>query len=77
MKAFVFENVDKVSENYHEGGGLFIIAESEEQAKELIEKEKYIEVTDKEWETVLTFDLDEREKQYNKSIIVFPDAGCC
>lgn len=48
MKIFVWEILDEVSDNYHCGGGLMVVAQDEKRAKELIEAEPYDEVTEKE-----------------------------
>jgi hypothetical protein len=74
MKIFIFQRLDKVSYNYHEEGGLVVVAENAEQVKELIEKEGNIEITDKEWKDVITYELMDNEKP---RVFVFPDAGCC
>ena len=75
MKIFIFEQVEQLTDNYHGGGGLVIIAESEEHAKELIKADKYINPSDEEWWSAAVYRLDE----YNISptYYVFPDAGCC
>ena len=49
MKIFIFEQVEQLTSSYHGGGGLVIIAESEEHAKELIMADKYINLSDEEW----------------------------
>jgi len=74
VKAFVFDYVEEVSAHWHTGGGLLIVAESIARAKELIEKEQYVKVTDKEWEKVITIDAQSYEEE---RLITFPDAGCC
>ena len=74
MKIFIFEYIDKCSNNYHDGGGLVIIAKDTSHAKELIRKEPFIEVTVKEWEKVETFILLGNE---TPKIWTMPDAGCC
>ena len=74
MKIFVFERIDKCSDNYHEEGGLVVIAKDVEQAKELLKTDNSIEVTDEEWQNVESFALvDNVEPKF----WVMPDAGCC
>lgn len=46
MYIFIFESISEVSENYHPGGGLVIIAESREKAVELISKNQYIKISE-------------------------------
>lgn len=35
MKVFVWNDVDKVSNRYHEGGGVVVFADTEERAREI------------------------------------------
>jgi hypothetical protein len=74
MNMFVFQCNDQVSENYHSGGGLMVIAKNADHVKELIEKDEFIEITNEEWEKVVVFELKNEEEP---RIFVFPDAGCC
>lgn len=74
MKIFIFEDINKVSNRYHEEGGLVIVANNKSHAKEMIEKEKYVEVTEKEWEDVIEYDII---GNHEPKLITFPDAGCC
>ena len=74
MKMFVFEYNGQVSENYHAGGGLMVIAKDKDHVNELIKKEEYIEIKDSEWEDVIVYDLKNDEEP---RVFVFPDAGCC
>lgn len=71
---FVFTRIDQVSDNYHAEGGLMIVANNQEHAKEMIKEEKDIEITNEEWEDVKVYDL---AGDYKPRIFVFPDAGCC
>lgn len=74
MKIFVFERIQKCSSNYHKEGGLVIIADDMEAAKELIKTDGDIVVTDAEWEKVESFEL---AKLVTPKYWVMPDAGCC
>jgi|SRR5579875_864282 len=74
MKMFVFQYLEQVSENFHAGGGLIVIAKDEEHVKELILNEEFIEIKDAEWKDVVVYELKNEEKP---RIFVFPDAGCC
>ena len=74
MKIYVFERIDKCSDNYHEEGGLVVIAKDVEHAKKLLKSDDSITVTDKEWGEVESFALaDNVEPKF----WVMPDAGCC
>ena len=74
MRMFLFHRIDRVSSNYHEEGGLVIVARDEAHARELIGNDEYIKPTDEEWGKAVAYDLsgDPEPKVY-----VFPDAGCC
>lgn len=74
MKMYIFENLRKVSDRCHTGGGLVIIAENKTHARELIKKEKYVFVNREEWKEVREYDI---KGLHRPTIIVFPDAGCC
>ena len=74
MKIFVFQRIDTCSDNYHEEGGLVVIAKDVEHAKELLKTDNAISVTDEEWKNVESFALaDNVEPKF----WVMPDAGCC
>jgi len=74
MNIFIFEDISKVSGVYHSEGGLVIIANDINHAKEVIMDDHWIRITDKEWEAVESFDLkDNVEPKY----WVMPNAGCC
>lgn len=74
MKIFIFEDIDKVSNRYHEEGGLVIVANNKSHAKEMIVKEKYVCVNEDEWDKVREYEL---KGTYEPELITFPDAGCC
>ena len=71
MKIYIWKRLNNVSSNFHSDGGLVIIAESLEKAKELVSQDKYI-VINEEPDIVLEIE-DSAVPEY----IVFPDAGCC
>jgi len=74
MKVFIFEVIDKVSGSYHEGGGLVIVANDIEHAKELISADSQIAVTEEEWSKVEYYELTEKVEP---KFWTMPDAGCC
>lgn len=71
---FVFNYLEKVSDYYHAGGGLAVVAEDEAHVKVLVEADEHVTISDKEWEKVSVYELKNEEKP---KIFVFPDAGCC
>lgn len=84
MKLYILEAVERCTDNYHDGGGLVIIAEDLHHAKQMIEKvnrdridnqqSHLYTITTEQWHgarELILFSPAEPE------IIVFPDAGCC
>ena len=74
MKIFIFETISQCSSRHHSKGGLVIIADDINAAKQLISGNKYISITDKEWEGVESFELSQT---VTPKYWVMPDAGCC
>jgi len=77
MKLFLWESVDGVSSNYHDEGGVVIIADSLEHARELWNEERYrkdceIHVVDPDAVYVLDPNCIWAPTTY-----AFPNAGCC
>lgn len=74
MKIYIFKYIDQVSNREHSGGGLVIIAKDIESAIGLVAVDKSIEITDKDWSQVESYELNENaEPKY----WVMPDSGCC
>jgi hypothetical protein len=74
-KMFVWENANGVSSNYHDDGGVMIIADNLDVARQLFEKtggtSKKSEVLKCEPD-YMTSVVSEEDK-----IFIFPNAGCC
>lgn len=74
MKIFIFKEVEKLTENWHGGGGLVIIAPDMIHVLEMALAHEII-LSQDEIENVLVFDLKAADIQ--PQIFIFPDAGCC
>jgi hypothetical protein len=74
MKIFIIYG-SQVSSNYHTGGGLVVIAENEEKAKELLLPHTEIQISNDEWKRSESFDL--KDENTEAKFWVMPDAGCC
>jgi hypothetical protein len=71
---YIFEEVEFLTNSYHEGGGLVVIASDLDELKELVKVDKYIHLTESEIDSAKIFELkDSPPSEY----FVFPDAGCC
>lgn len=70
MKMFIWESVSGLTCNYHDGGGLVVVASSLARARELAPgKSDALTV-----EPDKTYTLADSEEERT---FVFPDSGCC
>lgn len=76
MKAFIFDYVDNLTERYHSGGGLVVIAENKDAVRRILTEQKYedVKLSDDEWTKVIIYDLS---GPVEPAVYIFPDAGCC
>lgn len=72
MKVFVWQNVRKVSENYHEGGGVVVFAEDEAAARALANAVFGCALSDDETPDDVRDVIGGEPRVY-----IMPDAGCC
>ncbi len=75
MKIFIFEEVEELTDRYHPGGALVVIAENETEARELIKTDQNIKLSKEEWEEVIIYNL--KDETVLSRMFIFPDAGCC
>ena len=72
MNLYVWKNVEKVSGNYHDEGGIMVIADTLDAARELIK------ASAPEGCGAVTEEPDPvRKCDGPETVLVFPDAGCC
>lgn len=76
MTIFIFSYLDHVTNSYHSGGGLAIIAESLDAAKDIVKSIPEVVVTDDDWNLASVYELDPNI-EYQPKAWIFPDAGCC
>lgn len=73
MKLFIWDYVSNATGNYHDEGGIIVIAETLDRAREMIGAAKEREACE-----ALTKDPDlTRECEGPEHIAVHQDAGCC
>lgn len=83
MKIYIWEQKDNITDRYHSGGGLLVIAESKAQAIEMIESKKegavrdYVDIEIAEDFTFEDPDYEFEIEASEPKIIVFPNTGCC
>lgn len=78
MKLFIWENVEYLTTNYHDSGGLVIMAETLERARELVPAHtdddgnpRICEAMTQPPDAALTVESEQER------VWIFPDAGCC
>ena len=71
MKIFIWKSIEKATDNYHEGGGLAVIAISEEKARLLAAAEgAKLKAEEKPDFICKIVGADEM-------VMIFPNSGCC
>lgn len=70
MKLFVFDYISDLTNSYHSGGGLIVVAEDLEAAKAVNPN-----IRDQQPDKV--FDLPKKHDKDAGYQTVFPDEGCC
>lgn len=73
MNIYIFEGIQNLTNNYHSGGGLVVIADSIESALGLAQSED-VQFTGEEIESVQIYSLKGKAEP---KVFIFPDAGCC
>lgn len=73
MKVFIWHNVE-VTENYHSGGGLVVIANDEKEARDSANKVIGVNLLAEEAPDVIEYLLKDSTKPV---VYIHPDAGCC
>jgi hypothetical protein len=74
MKIFIFKRIEQASSSYHPEGGLVVIAQDVEAAKELLKSDEDIFITEDEWMNVEQYDLLGNPEP---KFWVMEDSGCC
>ena len=78
MFIVILENLAAVSDHYHHGGGLAIVASSFEEALALANARPGVEITVEDIKAALKEgNLYEVKEHHLPKVYVFPDAGCC
>ncbi len=72
MKVFIWDYVDKCTDNYHEEGGVVVFAEDEKRARELANAEDGCCIRDDEMPAEVR-NVDGGEER----VFIMQDAGCC
>jgi hypothetical protein len=73
LHVYIWESVSDLTDNEHNGGGLVVVAESLERAREICEANVEVkQFPSEEPDCVLLVPDTSSERIY-----VFPNAGCC
>lgn len=69
MKIFIWENVNALTDNWHDSGGAAIIAENLEEARKMLPEKCEAQTYRPDYESDIS---SEEPKSF-----IFPDSGCC
>ena len=73
MKIYVFEYLSGITDNYHDGGGLVVVAKDMREVKKLVSALPDVgDLSQLKADAVYKVDGPAESK-----VFVFPDAGCC
>ena len=72
MRVFVWQSVDKCSDNYHRDGGVVVFAENEARARELANQQPGCAIRADEMPDEVR-DIAEGAAR----VFIMPNAGCC
>jgi len=75
MKLFVWNYVERASDNYHDCGGIVVIADSLERAREIVAERTGKD--DKPCEAMTKIPDLTRDCEGPEYVAIHPDAGCC
>ena len=73
MKIWLFEYAH-VTDSYHSGGALMVIAETRGQVEHLLTAYPGVKLDEEDWENVRTFPT---HSYIPTEVFIFPDSGCC
>lgn len=73
MKIFIWERVDRATNNFHSAGGVMVVAENIEHAMKLAEGQG-VTFSSKYDSPYIEYEL---QGDNEPNVIIFPDAGCC
>ena len=72
MKVFIWQRVEKCSDNFHEEGGVVVFADSEARARELANQQPGCAIRADEMPDEVRDVAKGAER-----VFIMPDAGCC
>jgi len=72
VKVFVWQRVNKCTDNWHEEGGIVVFAETEDRARELANAKDWTDIKSSENPDAVRECGDGPEQ-----VFLMPDAGCC
>lgn len=88
MNLYVWKDIEGgLTNNYHSGGGVLVVADSIEEARKIIKGTAYYSSDKSEWEKAELEKSLAEEPFFSADLvehmplevrcIIFPDAGCC
>lgn len=85
---YIFRNPERVSDSYHDGGSVAVVASTGLHVQELIKEHNDSNeygyrnarprtiISDEDWANAELYMLHD-DFDYEPKVMIFPDAGCC
>lgn len=81
MKMFIFEDCCQLTDSYHSGGSMVVIARDSDHVRELLAEYESVSLTDIDWDEALTYSVGtdpfDPDAAVEPRVFIFPNAGCC
>jgi len=74
MKIYLFEEPQQVTGNWHSGGSVVVIAETDGEVENLLKRFPNVQLSAEDWQKVRHFPT---HNYVEPEVFIFPDAGCC
>lgn len=74
MNVYVFDYVSQLTDNYHDSGGLVVVARNIDHVRELLTDYPAARPSVDEYAKVNVYPTNSDAKE---AVYIFPDAGCC
>jgi hypothetical protein len=78
MNVYVWDHLNRMSDNYHDNGGVVVVAASLERAHELLRvKGQYGAAVPEDSDVFTTAPTATYPSEGDERVYTFPNAGCC
>jgi hypothetical protein len=74
MNLYLFDGIDQLTDRWHSGGSLVVVARDKEHVLELLKQYPHVSIEESEWDSVIVYKVP---KSSQPRVFIFQDAGCC